>query len=567
MIAWTHRPMWSPARPPWSWLHPGTGARRSRLAHALSSITTRNLAMFLAIFLIALAPLTYAYWQDVTDSRIAILAARLELIGEQSVKRIDPALVASLSARGDTGGAAHTVLVAVLNAIQSEFGVDNAVLLRRNGAGTFHFLADGEGQFFVTQPAFIHEQFPETRRAAVEAWERRSERHTQLFGFGTFEYLQLNTPIVNADGEVVAVLLLNKFAEDVDQAIKAETVRLLLLTMGLLVVGALVFRTFSTRLLRPLVVLQSAADRLAAGDLAVEIDPVKGRDEVARLNGSFRTMVRELRQSREELERRNAELQRTLARVRTMEAFEESLAKFVPRTVRSALHADPAALERDKTEKDVTVLFLDVEGSSTLTEAMEPQRIDRLIEDYFSQYLDFVHEYQGELTETAGDGLMIVFQGDDPSLHALNAVRTALAIQAATQRLCSNDPQLKDCLRINIGINSGAALVGFTRYEGALGTRVTFTAAGRTTIVAARLQQLARGGSVLLSAETARRIAARADFAALDAALDEQGTVTLKNLRQPERVYRLGPREGSPGPRVDIAAGAPTGEPAARRKA
>jgi class 3 adenylate cyclase len=249
-------------------------------------------------------------------------------------------------------------------------------------------------------------------------------------------------------------------------------------------------------------------------------------------------MVGELRESRTALERKNAELERTLARVKLMEDLERSLLKLVPRSVRHALRADPAALERGKREADVTVLFLDVEGSSALSEVMDAERLDQLIQDYFSHFLDFIYENQGDITETAGDGLMILFQGDTPAIHAISAVRSAAAIQRVARSLSAADA-VGSGLNINIGVSSGSALVGFTRFESVSGARVTFTASGRTTIIAARLQQLARGGSILLSAETARRVANGGALASLGLRLEDKGVAELKNLHYEEHVHRL----------------------------
>lgn len=123
----------------------------------------------------------------------------------------------------------------------------------------------------------------------------------------------------------------------------------------------------------------------------------------------------------------------------------------------------------------------------------------------------------------------------------LTSVKTAIAIQESTRNICADNAMIHDCLRINIGINSGTALVGFTKYESNSGDRVTFTASGRTTIVAARLEATATGGSVLLSEETMRRVADRQEFAALGWRADSLGAVQFKNLSDPEQVYRLNP--------------------------
>ena len=147
---------------------------------------------------------------------------------------------------------------------------------------------------------------------------------------------------------VVAMLLINKFAEDVDQAIREKTTALLVFTGVLALLGVAVFWFFSRRMLAPLVRLKDAAVRLAEGDLDVEVPPMKRRDEISDLSESFRHMVGDLRAGKEELDRYNAQLERTLARVRLMEDLEKCLSKFVPREVASALHKDPEALDRGR---------------------------------------------------------------------------------------------------------------------------------------------------------------------------------------------------------------------------
>lgn len=502
------------------------------------SLTIKNMVVFLVVFLVAIAPLVHSYWSDAKENRIKIVSSQLELIGKKSIGGLRPKELAPLAFREMTNTNLHKMVVAKLKQIQTEFDVDNAILMRRGENGKFSMIADGSGQFYVTQSVFIHERFPETLHAAEQAWIMGKPVRTGLFGFGEFEYLQVYVPILN-DGRVVATLLLNKFAEDVDQAIRAKTVALLVFTGVLALLGVAGFWFFSNRMLAPLLRLKDAALRIADGDLNVEVPPMKRRDEVSDMSESFRHMVSDLRAGREELARYNAQLERTLARVRLMEDLEKNLSKFVPREVTAALQRDPEALERGKTEQDVTVLFLDMQGSTTLAESLGVQSTDRLIEVYFSKFLDSIYENEGDITETAGDGLMLIFQGEEPSRHAMNAVKTAVAIQRTTREIQSKLNSQEERVRINIGICSGQALVGFTKFEAITGVRVTFTATGLTTIVAARLADLATDGSVLVSKETMSRLAEREDDALRNIRLISLGDVALKNVQEATEVYRM----------------------------
>lgn len=512
-----------------------SGLRRWTFHH---SIKFKILSIFIPSFLLALGIMAYTNWLSAKESHIAKLTAQLELIAGYGVRRINTTGLISLTAPEMKGTEPHRQLVGVLNRIQREFNVDNALVIRRMEDGTFSFVADGNNQFKVMQKVGIHRRFPETARAARAAWKMKGIGNTQLFGSGRYEYLQLNRAIEH-EGRVVGLLMLNKFAEDVDQAIRMETLNMVVLTLVILFGGVAVFWMFFSRVVQPLDRLKVAANRVASGDLELEIPPLKGRDEVSLLNESFRTMVRDLRENRAELERNHEELKRTLARVRIMEDLEKNLVQFLPQSVRTVLRSDPEALDRGKTEKDVTVLFLDVEGSTKLTEIWEASQIDHLIQEYFSRYLDFIYENQGDITETAGDGLMIIFQEDDPNRHAFNAVKTATAIQLETLKIHQNLENKEEGLRINIGINSGRALVGFTKYKAVSGSRFTFTATGRTTIVASRLEGLATNGSILVSGETLRRIHDQPEFTTLGWKAESLGLQNLKNLSEPQPVFRI----------------------------
>jgi class 3 adenylate cyclase len=501
------------------------------------SLVFKNIAAFIAILLVVVVPIGYTYLRSVERLLTDSLAAQIELVGQRGSAMLDAGAVSAIAAPADADTREYREMRRILKRIQDDYEVDNAVLYRRVSDRSYVYIADGSDNFAIGQHVDLHDEFPASYVAANQAWDSGELGKTSLFSSGDFKWFQSNVPI-KLSGRVVALLLINKFATPVAVEIERQK-RIIAIGVGVVaLLGMAAWGTFTAWSLRPLRRLRNAAIEISAGNLDVEIRPVQGHNEVARLNASFRTMVGELRQSRAALEGKNAELERTLARVQLMEDLERSLLKLVPRSVRHALRADPAALERGKREADVTVLFLDVEGSSVLSEAMDAEPLDHLIESYFSHFLDCIYEYQGDITETAGDGLMILFQGDDPAAHALNAVRTGAAIQRVAGEL-SAGVAAGPGLSINIGVSSGAALVGFTRYESVAGARVTFTASGRTTIIAARLQQLARGGSVLLSAETARRVANVEDLASLGLRLEDQGVAELKNLHYEEHVHRL----------------------------
>ncbi len=105
------------------------------------------------------------------------------------------------------------------------------------------------------------------------------------------------------------------------------------------------------------------------------------------------------------------------------------LSPFVPKSVREIVENNPDLFNQEKAEKEVTVLFLDLEGYTRLFKNHSELEVNRFIEDFFSNLIDPIHRSGGDINETAGDGLMIIFQEEDAGKNAMNAVQTAFDIQ------------------------------------------------------------------------------------------------------------------------------------------
>jgi len=239
-----------------------------------------------------------------------------------------------------------------------------------------------------------------------------------------------------------------------------------------------------------------------------------------------------LEQIIEELASKNKVLEATLAKVRLLEKIKDHLAKFVPHQVTSLIESNPENPDLEKRDEDVSVLFLDAAGYTRMSEQVAQEKVYYLIETYFSGFLDVILENEGDINETAGDGLMIIFRHEDPRGHAANAVRAALGIRSRTNLINETHQHLFEPVTVNMGINSGLASVGSTRFEGVSGTRWTFTASGRMTNIAARISGLATNGAILAGHETYQRV--RRVFR-----LDPAGRHQLKNIRHPIAVYRV----------------------------
>lgn len=242
--------------------------------------------------------------------------------------------------------------------------------------------------------------------------------------------------------------------------------------------------------------------------------PVDPRELIARIRTTLA--------SKRSVERRLGELLR----------ISEHFAKFVPEPVRRLVAAHPDAPELEKRVQDVTVLFLDLSGYTRLSELLPPALLDELVESFFSACLDRIRDAGGDINETAGDGFMAIFQDTDPRRHAVCGVETALALRD----LATPSRREDGVLAVHMGINSGLARVGSTRFEGARGSRWTFTASGQVTNLAARLAKSAQKDELIASVAIVARLGDHYRIESL-------GPDRLKNLSDPIERYRIVGRE------------------------
>jgi class 3 adenylate cyclase len=351
-----------------------------------------------------------------------------------------------------------------------------------------------------------------------------------------------------SDHRVRAVVRVSTSMEPVLVALRAQRNRQVLI--GLLTIvaaGAVLAVAMRQVVVRPIQGLAVLARRIGSGDLEARV-MAPSRDEIGQLGQAINEMTGRLAHARDELAARNTELASALTslqasrrQVELLEQLKGELSKFVPDAVKNLLERDPAATELEKRREEVSVLFLDIAGYTRLSEQLEPQTLNTLVQTYFSGFLEIIRAHHGDVNETAGDGLMVIFQGGTPDGrdralrdHALNAVRAALAIRQRTAELNERHAGTLPAVELHMGINTGEALVGATKLGAAGGQRWTFTASGPTTNLAARIAASAVGDEIVVGPETATRIRAHTVLADL-------GARSFKNVSAPIRVFRVVP--------------------------
>ena len=190
-------------------------------------------------------------------------------------------------------------------------------------------------------------------------------------------------------------------------------------------------------------------------------------------------------------------------------------------TLRSALEGE---------RKQVTVLFADVKGSMELLAERDPEDARQLLDPVLEHMMAAVHRYEGTVNQVMGDGIMALFGA--PLAHEDHAVRAcyaALAMQTAMQRYADEVRRTQGLLvQMRVGLNSGEVVVR------AIGNdlHMDYSAIGQTTHLAARMEQLAAPGSIMLTAATLRLVEGLVRVQAL-------GSVPVKGLADPVDVFEL----------------------------
>ena len=188
-----------------------------------------------------------------------------------------------------------------------------------------------------------------------------------------------------------------------------------------------------------------------------------------------------------------------------------------------------AGLYREDTassEREISVVFADLQGFTTFSERHEPQQVTAMLNSYFSSAIPpVVSRFGGHIDRLVGDAIMVTFnvKGDQPD-HARRAVGAALAIQESTGAVADANP---DWPRFRAGVNSGVAAVGIL---GTGGGR-TYTVIGDVVNVAARLEGKAPVGGVAIGGETLRL--------APGIRVESLGELEVKGRAEPVEAYRV----------------------------
>ena len=288
-------------------------------------------------------------------------------------------------------------------------------------------------------------------------------------------------------------------------------------TASTVALGLAVAALITSRLARPVRSLVSAMRDVQRGNLDVQL-PVSSTDEVGTLTDSFNFFVKELR---------------------SKEQMKQTFGKYIDPRVLQHVLAQPGTDEAVAGgRRDVTVLFADLVGFTSLSERLTPSLMVTLLNRHFGLQALAVQEHHGVVDKFVGDSVM-AFWGPPfvkPEEHALLACRAAQGQLVALDTLGRELPEItglrRDApkVRLAIGICTGEAVVGNIGSEN---TR-SYTVIGDTVNLAARLEGANRiyGTQILIAESTAKAIGTEFETRAID-------LISVKGKTETTRIFEL----------------------------
>ena len=201
---------------------------------------------------------------------------------------------------------------------------------------------------------------------------------------------------------------------------------------------------------------------------------------------------------------------------------------YTPRRIAEKVLLSRSAVEGER--KHVTVLFADLKGSMELLAGRDPEDARRLLDEVLDRMMEAVHWFEGTVNQVMGDGIMALFGA--PVAHEDHAVRACYAAvrmqEAVTQWAASLRQAEGTQVQIRVGVNSGEVVVRSIGSD----LRMDYSAVGQTTHVAARMEQMAEPGTILISPSTL-------GLAEGYIQVRPRGAATVKGLREPIDVFEV----------------------------
>ena len=201
---------------------------------------------------------------------------------------------------------------------------------------------------------------------------------------------------------------------------------------------------------------------------------------------------------------------------------------YTPKHLAERIINSKAALEGER--KQVTVLFADLKGSMELLADRDPEEARKILDPVLERMIEAVHRYEGTVNQVMGDGIMALFGA--PLAHEDHAVRACYAALRMQESVRTYAEEVRRThaavVKIRVGLNSGEVVVR------AIGSdlHMDYTAVGQTTHLAARMEQIADPGAIVITPHTLALAEGYVEVRSL-------GPIPVKGLPDPLEIFEL----------------------------
>ena len=292
-------------------------------------------------------------------------------------------------------------------------------------------------------------------------------------------------------------------------------------TASTVLLGLAVAALITDRVTRPVRSLVSALHDVQQGNLNIQL-PVSSSDEVGRLTSSFNFFVEQLR---------------------AKEKMKQTFGKYIDPRILEHVLTQPGAETVGGGRREMTVLFADLVGFTSLSERLTPSLMVTLLNRHFGLQAAAVQEHHGVVDKFVGDSIMAFWGAPfvKPEKHAALACRAAQAQLVALDTLCRELPEITGLrrdvpnLELRIGICTGEVVVGNIGSEN---TR-SYTVIGDTVNLTARLERANRiyNTQILIGETTAQAINQEFEMREID-------IIAVKGKTETTRIFELLPTKG-----------------------
>jgi len=328
------------------------------------------------------------------------------------------------------------------------------------------------------------------------------------FIHGGEEILFFQTPIIYQKikiGDVRVAISQEKILENIREA----KIFILLLTIIIIFLGIILSLILSIYFSRPINKLQQSTKALGMGDFEHRVT-INRKDEFGDLGSAFNQMAEDLA---------------------LKETIKASFGRYVTPEIVDLILENPDSRWMKGSRIEVSVLFVDIRGFTSLSENKDPESIVEMLNDYFTWVTDIVIKHKGHINKFVGDEAMAVFGAPVPMpQHAEAAVMAGIDIQKKIASLDEEKGNGHMAIKVGVGINSGEMVAGNLGSQ----KRMEYTVIGDNVNVASRLTSLAKAGEIVISKQTYDLIE---DKRKLE--VEERGTVAVKGRKMEISIFNV----------------------------